>query len=192
MSNRLTKITTKKGDKGMTSIANGDKLAKSEARIEAIGAIDELNAVIGLLVASLQANAEFSEIKSDCRKIQQWLFDIGGDLAVPSGSFLDEKALAFLDGRIDLLNQSLPPLKEFVIPGEDLLSSASHFARTVARRAERRVVALQRQDENLSEEVLSFINRLSDYFFVVSRILARAKNDTEVQWRGSQRSEKNL
>lgn len=186
MSNRLTKITTKKGDRGMTSIANGDKLSKSEVRIEAIGSVDELNAIMGVLVASLKNISEFHELKEDCRKVQQWLFDIGGDLAVPEQFFLAKEAVEFLDDRINTLNKKLPPLKEFVIPGEDLTSSICHFARTIARRVERRVVALQKQDNNLSENVLSFVNRLSDYLFVISRFMARAVNDNETQWRGSQ------
>lgn len=176
----------------MTSIASGEQRPKSDMRIEAIGAVDELNAVIGILVASLKsAENSNDELVTSCQKIQHWLFDVGGELAMPKKLFLPENATSFLEKQFQLVNQQLPPLKEFVIPGENVLSAITHLARSVARRAERCIVALQQLETNVPKNTLVFINRLSDYLFVLSRQLARADNKHELQWRGSHKQEKN-
>lgn len=187
MAERLTRITTKKGDAGETSIASGERLSKASLRINAIGDVDELNAALGLLVASLdtvsQAEHELPErLYQFCRDIQNELFNVGGELALPQQHFVSEDAVAYVDSFIEQQNAQLPPLKEFVIPGQNQASAHAHMVRCIARRAERSLVLLH-QEEAISEQLLSYLNRLSDAFFIVARLLARLDSTNEPQWR---------
>ncbi|MBD3653629.1 cob(I)yrinic acid a,c-diamide adenosyltransferase [Kangiella sp.] len=180
MSNRLTRITTGQGDKGMTRLANQQHLKKSHPRIEAIGTVDELNAALGLLVASIK-KPQHEAIVSAIRNIQNQLFSLGGELASPPQEMLKQSDVVQLEAWVKTWNQKLPPLKEFVIPGACIASAHAHFARCVARRAERRLVALA-ENKTVTELSIVYLNRLSDLLFIISRMIARTNNDTEAQW----------
>lgn len=180
MSNRLTRITTGQGDKGMTRLANQQQVKKSHPRIEAIGTVDELNAVIGMLVASIK-KPQHEAIVSALKNIQNQLFSLGGELANPPQTLLKQSDIAQLEAWIKTWNQKLPPLKEFVIPGACTASANAHFARCVTRRAERRLVGLTEQ-ETVTELSIIYLNRLSDLLFIVSRMIARTESDKEAQW----------
>ncbi|NVK21398.1 MAG: cob(I)yrinic acid a,c-diamide adenosyltransferase [Kangiellaceae bacterium] len=182
MRHRLTKITTKQGDNGRTRIANGDIKLKSDIRICAIGDIDELNAALGLVKALLKSYPYDDCHEKDLIFIQNRLFDIGGELALPENTVLEMDSVIFLEAQIDAINSKLPALKEFVIPGENYISAQTHLARCIARRAERQLVALNQECSELNLISLQFINRLSDYLFVLSRVFARQNNSVELQW----------
>lgn len=188
MSNRLTRITTGAGDKGTTRLADGQRVAKSSLRIDAIGAVDELNAVIGLCVATLKqwpnTGTEIADILSFCAKVQNELFNIGGELAFPKNHYLSETAVTDVDDFVEHVNATLPPLKEFVIPGQNLASAHAHHARCVARRAERDLVRLH-QEEPVSSALLVYLNRLSDAFFIIARVMGRIESKEEPQWNRS-------
>lgn len=180
MSNRLTRITTGQGDKGMTRLANRQQVKKSHPRIEAIGTVDELNAVLGMLVASIK-KPQHETIVSALKSIQNQLFSLGGELASPSTELIKQSDVVQLEAWIKTWNQKLPPLKEFVIPGACVASANAHFARCVARRAERRLVGLSEQ-ETVTELSIIYLNRLSDLLFIISRMIARAESAKEAQW----------
>jgi cob(I)alamin adenosyltransferase len=185
MANRLTQITTGAGDSGMTRLADGQRVAKSSLRIDALGAVDELNAAIGLCVATLKvlpnAESEFAEILSFCAQVQNELFNVGGELASPSNHFLSEAAVTGVEQFVEQANAVLPPLKEFVIPGQNVISAHAHLARCIARRAERELVRLN-EEEPISPELLIYFNRLSDAFFIIARVTGRIESKEEPQW----------
>lgn len=179
MGYRLSKIYTRTGDKGTTGLGDGRRVDKDCARIEAIGATDELNSLIGMLIA--QGVPE--NIARTLTQVQHHLFDLGGELAIPSRQALANETIGYLEQRLDQLNGKLPPLKEFVLPGGNLQAAACHHARTVCRRAERRLLKLARQEgEHVSDHALKYLNRLSDLLFVMARVLARLNGDQEVLW----------
>lgn len=180
---RLTRITTRTGDDGSTGLADGTRLAKTSARVVALGDVDELNACIGLLcVAPGLAPA----LPGRLRQVQQELFDLGGELSLPGRALLARNALATLDADIAAWNAALPPLTEFVLPGSDEANARAHLARTVCRRAERALWDVARQDgDALSPDLPRYLNRLSDWLFVLSRILARQHDATEPVWHPS-------
>jgi cob(I)alamin adenosyltransferase len=187
---RLSRIVTKTGDAGETGLGDGSRIPKDHPRIAAIGAVDELNAVLGLIPIGELAEAQL------LRAIQNDLFDLGADLCVPSES--GEKPseplrvaadhIARLEHAVERLNENLPPLESFILPGGTPAAAWCHFARTVCRRAERDVVTLMRS-EIVNSQVLIYLNRLSDLLFVLSRTL-NAGND--VLWKpgGSDASSK--
>ncbi len=167
------KIYTKTGDAGTTSLVGGSRVSKSDARLEAYGTIDELNSFFGLLRAEIQQ----SDIQAFLLKIQQNMFVVGGYLAtdttkiaLPPSLKLDETEVVLLENAIDEIAVQLPPLKNFVIPGTNRVSALCHVCRSVARRAERRVYALESEVE-ICSEVKKYLNRLSDYLFVLARFL---------------------
>lgn len=164
----------------MTRLANQQHVKKSHPRIEAIGTVDELNAVLGMLVASIK-KPQHEAIISALKNIQNQLFSLGGELASPSQVLLKTSDIAQLEAWIKTWNQKLPPLKEFVIPGACVASAKAHFARCVARRAERRLVALIEQEE-VTELSIIYLNRLSDLLFIISRMIARTESTKEAQW----------
>lgn len=165
---RIDRVTTKGGDKGETSLGDGSRVAKTDLRIEAIGAVDELNAAIGIVrlhtATHPQADAMLARIQND-------LFDVGADLCVPGSGAdrlrLSEAATARLDHEIEDMNQALPPLSSFVLPGGTPAAAYAHLARTTARRAERAVLHVN----DANHEVRRFLNRLSDHLFVLARVL---------------------
>lgn len=174
---RITQVTTRAGDAGTTSLADGSKLAKTDPRVHAIGAVDELNSFIGLLVTQLETDAA---VREPCTRIQQELFDIGATLATMGAIPCPDNA--WLDAEIQKLNASLPPLTEFVIPGGTIAAALAHVCRTTCRRVERELWALQGDDAATS--AARYANRLSDLLFVMARTL-NAGEGAEPQWRGT-------
>jgi cob(I)alamin adenosyltransferase len=169
---QLTKIYTRGGDKGQTSLGDGKRVPKDDLRVEAYGTVDEANGVIGL--ARLHG-AALPALDAMLGRIQNDLFDLGADLCVPGGSRKDEGALRIvqsqvdrLEAEIDAMNAHLAPLKSFILPGGTPLAAHLHLARTVARRAERLICALARQ-EDINPLAIAYINRLSDHLFVAAR-----------------------
>ena len=178
MGHRLSKIVTRTGDAGTTGLATGERVAKDAPRIEAIGAVDELNSTIGLL----RAESLPPEVARCLDDIQHDLFDLGGELSIPGHSLLKEEQVENLERSVEEWNSKLSPLKEFILPGGSRAAAAAHLARTVCRRAERSVVALGRQ-EAVSDVARRYLNRLSDLLFVAGRSLNRAAGGGDVQWR---------
>ena len=179
MGNRLSKIYTRTGDDGTTGLGDGTRVPKDGERVEAYGTVDELNSSIGVLLAvqGLPANVTGCLVE-----IQHELFDMGGELCIPGHTVIKEAQVARLETVLDEFNDALPPLKEFILPGGGPAAAACHVARTVARRAERRVLTLSRV-EAVSREVVKYLNRLSDLLFVLARVLARHERGAEVLWR---------
>ena len=175
---RLTRIYTRTGDDGTTSLAGGERLPKDHPRIEAIGAVDELNACIGLL----RAQALGVDIDRDLTGVQHRLFDLGGELAMPGTELLGDAPTLELEQTLDLVNADLPALQEFVLPGGNEAAARCHLARTVCRRAERDLLRLSRS-ETVNSASLRYLNRLSDLLFVYARLLARQNGGVEVTWK---------
>jgi cob(I)alamin adenosyltransferase len=178
---RLTKIVTRKGDDGTTSLDGRHRISKDTARIEAIGEIDELNSVIGMVLTSEPA---IIAIRNALLKVQQDLFDLGGELCLPDRPAITTDKILRLENWVNEWNNTLPPLKEFILPGGNLASATCHLARTVCRRAERRLVTLHSQD-TLSADLLRYINRLSDMLFVAARVIAGTTSSEEAMWEHS-------
>lgn len=176
MGHRLSRIYTRTGDAGTTGLADGSRIDKDDIRIEAMGAVDELNSYVGRIM-SHKIRTDLRECLTD---VQHALFDIGGELAVPGSKTVTADYVTRLESTLDELNATLPPLKEFILPGGGGAATATHVARAVCRRAERRLLTLSRRDE-VNEHSRAFLNRLSDLFFVVARVLARA-HSSEVYW----------
>ncbi len=177
MANRLTKITTTTGDDGKTSLADGERIDKSELRVHAIGEVDELNSLLGVL----EASGITDDISGYILNIQHRLFDIGGELAIPGNAAISPESIERLEQLIESYNEDLPALREFILPGGSLPASLCHMARTVCRRVERTLVALG-HDEYLNPETLRYINRLSDFLFVMARYLNQQKGGKEIFW----------
>ncbi|MCA6065157.1 cob(I)yrinic acid a,c-diamide adenosyltransferase [Thalassolituus marinus] len=178
MGNRLSKIATRTGDRGETGLGDGSRVSKSSERIHAIGEVDELNSWVGLLRAELTGDDELQPL---LHQIQHDLFDLGGELSVPGFNALNEALLTDIENQLEILNDTLPPLKDFILPGGSRAASLAHMVRTVCRRAERALVALT-EHEDISGLSLQYLNRLSDLMFVMARVLARRDNGQEVLW----------
>lgn len=178
MGYRLSKIYTRTGDDGKTSLGDKKRLPKYHLRIKAIGTLDELNSMLGLVI-SFGINT--SEIEVALLRIQQDLFNLGGELCPPYAMAIQPKKITQLENEIDRWNEELPPLKEFILPGGNPKSATCHVARTICRRAERSLVKLY-ETEPFNPEVLRYINRLSDVLFVAARILAKETHSIELQW----------
>ena len=179
MGNRLSKIYTRTGDDGTTGLGDGTRVPKDGARVEAYGTVDELNSTLGVLLAV----PGVPEAVVKClTEVQHELFDMGGELCIPGHHVISAAHVARLEEALDGFNDTLPPLKEFILPGGGPAAAACHVARTVARRAERRTLTLSRE-ESVSPEVLKYLNRLSDLLFVLARVLARHERGSEVLWR---------
>lgn len=178
MGNRLSKIITRTGDTGTTGLGDGSRVAKDSPRIEAIGAVDELNSAVGLLRALPDLPAATNQL---LLRIQHDLFDLGGELAVPGHKALTELHVTALEAAVEGLNAQLPPLKEFILPGGSEAAARCHVARTIARRAERRCWTLAGSGSS-HDVALIYLNRLSDLLFVLARVLARHEGGAEVLW----------
>lgn len=179
MGNRLSRIYTRTGDDGSTGLGDGSRVPKDDARVEAFGSVDELNACIGLLRAELAADHAAQPLLSE---IQHDLFDLGGELSIPGYVLLREGQVELLEQAIDQLNASLPMLREFVLPGGNRAAATAHLARTVCRRAERRTYHLVHAGADVRPLPMQYLNRLSDYLFVLARTLARENGAAEVLW----------
>ena len=188
MGHRLSRIVTRTGDQGQTSLGSGLRVDKDSPPIETLGAIDELNSWIGVLVAS----AGSSIVRQTFTLVQHDLFDLGAQVSVPGTPLLSRLHLARIDDSFERMNSELGMLKEFILPGGAPSSAFAHVARTVCRRAERQLLRLcqiERQAEGLSDSAtpaenygLSYLNRLSDLLFVVSRLENRAAGRADVLW----------
>ncbi len=179
------RIYTKTGDEGQTGLVGGQRISKTSLRIEAIGDIDELNALVGL--SRVQDSDESFPL---LEKIQNWLFDVGSEVACPAdGKFqivsVSEVHSQILEASIDEVWKSLPPLKNFILPGGSALAASLHHCRSVCRRAERHALALH-AEEPQRQELLVFMNRLSDWFFAVSRKANQLMNVEDVIWKKEQ------
>jgi cob(I)alamin adenosyltransferase len=181
--NRLSKIYTRTGDDGTTGLGDGSRTPKDSARVEAYGTVDELNSHIGVLLA---CDGVPDDIRELLIRIQHALFDLGGELCVPGMETVHDADVTALEQTLDHHNADLPRLKEFILPGGGMAAAQCHIARTVCRRAERRVVTLAR-NESVRAEVVHYLNRLSDLLFVLCRVLARASGHGEVLWQHEKR-----
>jgi cob(I)alamin adenosyltransferase len=181
MAKRLTKIYTRTGDDGTTGLADGTRVAKDAARVQALGDVDELNSAIGALLAEDLPE----DLRTSCLAIQHDLLDMGGELCLPGHTIIDEAHVARLESELEALNASLPALKDFVLPGGTRAAAAAHLARTVCRRAERSLVALSRA-ESVRPLLLQYLNRLSDLMFVAARALNRYGGRDDVLWQQGQ------
>lgn len=178
MGHRLSKIYTRTGDNGTTGLGDGSRTEKDNLRVEAFGEVDELNSQIGVLLGF-----DLPQTTQDLlTSIQHDLFDLGGEICIPGREALDAGYVARLEQQLDKINETLPPLKEFILPGGSPAAAACHVARTVCRRAERRLVSLAR-DESISAISVQYLNRLSDLLFVLARDINRQQGVADVLWR---------
>jgi cob(I)alamin adenosyltransferase len=177
MGHRLSKIYTRTGDDGTTGLGDGSRVDKDSPRVEAYGTVDELNSVIGMILAYSLPDA----VRDCLVNVQHDLFDLGGEFSVPGYQAIEESYVTRLETSLDGFNTDLPSLKEFILPAGGHATSTTHLARTVCRRAERRATTLAREEE-VNPAVIRYLNRLSDLLFVVARVLARFENGTEVLW----------
>ncbi len=178
MGNRLSKIYTKTGDDGSTGLADGSRIAKNAQRVDAMGSADELNCQIGVLIECLKDD---DEMTPSLKRIQHHLFDLGGEFAIPGSRVIGDEHIEWLEQTLDKYNESLPPLKNFILPGGSLAAAHCHMARAICRRAERVVVALGHED-SINTAARHYLNRLSDLLFVLARCLARREGAQEVLW----------
>ena len=192
----INKVYTRFGDQGDTMLASGDTVGKDSPRVASYGEVDELNATLGLLrveVARAQGSAVgdqsafLASLDQTLARIQQELFDLGAELAEPGATTgkarlcVDDADVTRLEVELDALNDPLPPLKSFILPGGGPVGATAHLARTVCRRAERQAVSLSR-DEPVRGEAIRYLNRLSDLLFVVARAAAQRLGHDEVLW----------
>jgi cob(I)alamin adenosyltransferase len=188
---RITKVYTRQGDEGRTTIGMGKSIPKTDERIEVIGEIDELNAVIGHIRSVKKKEApqthSWLELDATLLAIQHDLFNIGGELSLPGEDcskfmpIIEKASLENMEEFIDLLQSKLSPLKEFVLPGGSELNALFHVARTVCRRAERSFVKLSNKEDQ-RKELLAYLNRLSDLLFVMSRYVSYLGEEKEILW----------
>lgn len=177
MSDRLSTITTRTGDQGETSLGDGQRVPKNSLRIHALGEVDELNSLIGVW----RCEALPTSVDILLSHIQHHLFDMGAELCIPGHEAMREAQLAELDNAIQTLNAPLPPLKEFILPGGSRAAALAHQTRTVARRAERSIVALLQFDA-VRPLVQQYLNRLSDLCFILARCLNQHAGQPDVLW----------
>lgn len=177
MGNRLSKITTRTGDDGTTGLGDGSRVAKDSERIEALGEVDELNSVIGLLLTE----ALPEDVRVMLVDIQHCLFDVGGELSIPGYELVTGENVVQLEDHLVRYNEQLSPLKDFILPGGTRAAALCHVARSTCRRAERRVVTLCKSGET-SPVARRYLNRLSDLLFVLARHLNRHARTEDVIW----------
>ena len=180
MANRLTQIATRTGDDGTTGLGDNTRVSKNASRVRAMGDVDELNSHIGVLLCE-QMPAEVRELLVD---IQHQLFNLGGELSIPGFDLLKDDALLQLDDALAHHNANLPRLQEFILPAGNRAASLAHVCRTVARRAERSVVALGNEDA-IRSAPRQYLNRLSDLMFVLARVLNRMDGGDDVYWKSA-------
>jgi len=183
MANRLTQIATRTGDDGTTGLGDNTRVSKDSLRVHAMGDVDELNSSIGVLLCE--------ELPLGVREllveVQHQLFNLGGELSIPGFELLKTEAVAVLDAALQTHNATLPRLAEFILPAGSRAAALAHVCRTVARRAERAVVALE-QSEKLNDSPRQYLNRLSDLLFVLSRVLNRMHGGDDVYWKSQRMS----
>jgi cob(I)alamin adenosyltransferase len=178
MGHRLTRIYTKTGDDGTTGLGDGSRVGKDDLRVEAMGAVDELNSAIGRVLAQ-----DIPATVRDCLgRVQHDLFEVGAELSLPGQVRIKDDHVARLEGELDAFNGDLPPLKEFILPGGTPAAADAHLARAVCRRTERTLVALGKQ-QAAGDGSRRYVNRLSDLLFVLARVLNSAGGRDDVYWR---------
>jgi len=178
MGNRLTQIATRTGDNGTTGLGDHSRVSKNSLRVHAMGEVDELNSHIGVLLCEPMPEG----VRDVLVEVQHQLFNLGGELSIPGFELLKPEAVLALDQALDQYNQTLPKLQEFILPAGNRAASLAHVCRTVARRAERAVVALG-NEEALKEAPRQYLNRLSDLMFVLARVLNRMDGGDDVYWK---------
>ena len=177
MGNRLSRIYTRTGDDGSTGLGDGSRTGKDAARVAAFGTVDEANSAIGLMLAAKLPD----DVRALLTTLQHQLFDLGGELCIPGHAAIQDHDIEALEARLDHYNESLPVLKEFILPAGGESAARCHLARTIVRRAEREAVALSRIEE-VRPQALRYLNRLSDLLFVLARVLSRFEGQGEVLW----------
>jgi cob(I)alamin adenosyltransferase len=177
MGNRLSKIATRTGDRGTTGLGDGSRVDKDSIRVQAMGDVDELNSFVGLLLCEDMP----VDLRDELVSIQHDLFDLGGELCIPGYQLIKDSHVLRLDDLLEKYNNTLTPLKDFILPAGSRAASVAHLCRTVCRRAERSIVTLGKT-ESINEPPRQYVNRLSDLMFVLSRVLNRFAGGTDVLW----------
>ena len=178
MANRLSQIATRTGDQGTPGLGDNTRVSKDHLRVHAMGDVDELNSHIGLLLCETLPDG----VRHLLVEIQHQLFNLGGELSIPGFELLKKEAIVELDEALETHNAALPRLAEFILPAGNRAASQAHICRTVARRAERAVVALG-ESETINDSPRQYLNRLSDLMFVLSRVLNRMNGGDDVYWK---------
>ena len=178
MGNRLSKIYTRTGDNGTTGLGDGTRVAKDSTRVEAMGTVDELNAVIGVLLTEPLPET----ISKTLTRVQHDLFDLGGEICIPGHVMVKAERITVLEETLDQLNDDLSPLKDFILPGGTRAAAYCHLARTVCRRAERQLIKLG-HEEAVTDVSLQYLNRLSDLLFVMCRVINKDAGCADVLWK---------
>ena len=178
MGQRLSRIVTRTGDAGTTGLGDGNRVAKDAPRIEAIGAVDELNSTLGVLLAEALPD----DARACLVDVQHDLFDLGGELSIPGYTAVTDAHVERLETAVDAFNADLAPLKDFILPGGTRAAALAHVGRTVCRRAERALVTLA-GSETVGDPARKYVNRLSDLLFVLARALNRSAGQPDVLWR---------
>jgi cob(I)alamin adenosyltransferase len=185
---RINRVYTRAGDQGDTSLVGGERVSKASARVECYGAVDEVNAVLGLTRTALRGSAAAPTLLPILGRIQNELFNLGAELATPDAERrarsprIEARHVTALEEEIDQLNTDLPDLRSFVLPGGGWSSSYLHLARTICRRAERLVVAIAASGEDIGDQAVAYLNRLSDALFVFGRWAALVEGESEPLW----------
>lgn len=182
MGHRLSKIYTRTGDDGTTGLGDGTRVRKDHARVEAYGTVDELNSLLGVVLALPLPE----EVRRALAPVQHELFDIGGELCIPGRQAIEEHQVVQLEQVLDALNEKLSPLKEFVLPGGTQAAALMHVARTVCRRAERRTISLVGA-ESVNPLSIKYLNRLSDLLFVAARYINARAQMPEILWQAAEK-----
>ena len=177
MGNRLSRIYTRTGDDGSTGLGDGTRVHKDSTRVEAMGTVDELNAVIGIMLTEPLPET----IRTTLTRVQHDLFDLGGEICIPGHVMVKAERIDALEQTLDELNDDLPPLKEFILPGGCRAAAYCHLARTVCRRAERQVIKLN-HEEAVTEISMQYLNRLSDFLFVMCRVINKHAGCADALW----------
>lgn len=185
---KLNKIYTRTGDDGTTGLVDGSRVSKTNARLHAIGEVDETNSALGVAVQALAADEGETPLVAELRRIQNDLFDLGADIATPGEGFepspmelrIVSSQVEWLEAAIDKANEQLPPLTSFILPGGSVAAAHMHMARAISRRAERALVAAS-LDVSINPQALNYINRLSDYLFVLCR-LTNSTRGGDIMW----------
>jgi len=181
------KIYTKTGDKGDTGLIDGSRISKSDLRIIAYGVVDEANSHIGLIISNIERNSIFDDVKKILLNVQQDLFVLGAELANPNtlkddNMLVKREMISTIEKYIDKFESELAPLSNFILPGGSIESSLLHICRTVVRRAETSVVALAKE-QKINQEILTYLNRISDLFFVLARVTNKRQKRNDIPWK---------
>lgn len=181
------KIYTKTGDKGDTGLIDGSRISKSDLRIIAYGVVDEANSHIGLIISNIEKNSIFDDVKKILLNVQQDLFVLGAELANPNtlkddNILVKTEMISTIEKYIDKFESELAPLSNFILPGGSIESSLLHICRTVVRRAEISAVALAKE-QKINQEILTYLNRISDLFFVLARVTNKRQKHNDIPWK---------